>query len=296
MAQGRRWTIFGGSLAGVALIALLVGSRIKKKTARLSMQSQTYTGKNEFHRQLEEARRLREFARSITEGKHHGHFERKVNRCLQTHEAAELVLRQSLIDDAWVLVRALVEHAVNAIYMLYISDAATADNFNDFQDYLSYKVLLDLKGTDEPMLRKLVSHEEEEKARLRFEKVRDRFDDKRGDKWCADDALYKRAARIDGAVSQQTGEKHTDLLWLVNTLWRYASQYTHGVAGPLADHFEEKEEIVVLRRKPTYGEAAKAMQSANSALYHVLLPVDARMGGKNAAELSRRFEAWVAGK
>jgi len=81
------------------------------------------------------------------------------SRCLQTHEAAELVVKQSLIDDVWVLVRALVEHAVNAVYMLYVADSATAHDFNDYQDYLGYKVLLDLKGTDEPMLRKLVSAE-----------------------------------------------------------------------------------------------------------------------------------------
>lgn len=136
------------------------------------MDARDEADKNEFHRQLEEAHRLREFAYSITEGKHQGNFERKdyiafalFNRCLQTHEAAELVVKQSLIDDMWVLVRALVEHTVNAVYMLYVADFATADNFNDYQDYLAYKVLLDLKGTDEPMLRQLVSAEEEEKGR-----------------------------------------------------------------------------------------------------------------------------------
>lgn len=50
--------------------------------------------------------------------------------------------RQSLIDDVWVLVRALVEHTVNAVYMLHVADAGTADNFNDYQDYVAYKVLL----------------------------------------------------------------------------------------------------------------------------------------------------------
>jgi hypothetical protein len=103
-----------------------------------------------------------------------------------------------------------------------------------------------LKGTDEPMLRQLVSADEEEKSRLRSEKVRAQFDDKRGDKWCPDDVLYKRAARIDAAVSQQVGEKRSDLLWLVNTIWHYASEYTHGMARPLSDHFEEKEETVVI--------------------------------------------------
>jgi hypothetical protein len=303
MPKWRSWRVLGGSLAGIAFIALLLGSRIKKKAVRTSMQAQADADKNEFQRQLEEAHKLREFAYSIAEGKHHGNFERKdyiafalFNRCLQTHEATEIVARQSLIDDVWVLVRALVEHAVNAVYMLYVADAATADNFNDYQDYLAYKVLLDLKGTDEPTLRTLVSAEEEEKGRVRFEKVRGRFDDKRGDKWCADDALYKRAAKVDWIISQQAGEKRSDFLWLVNSLWRYASGYTHATAGSLSDQLEERDEEVVIRRKYTYSEAAKAVLSANSALYHVLLPLDVRLGGKNAAELNRRMGAWLAGK
>src|SRR5216683_5627509 len=125
----------------------------------------------EFNRQLGEAVRIREFARYITEGAHHGDFERKdyiafalFNRCLQTHEAMELVARQSLLDDAWVLVRSLVEHAVNAVYMLKIADAATADNFNDYHHYSAYKVLLDLRAIDGAMLRQLVSEDEEEKS------------------------------------------------------------------------------------------------------------------------------------
>ena len=301
MPRLRSWTVLCGSLAGIAVAALFLGIRFKKKAAKASMQ--TEADKSEFHRQLEEAVRLREFAYSVAEGKHYANFERKdyialalFSRCLQTHEAAELVVKQSLIDDVWVLVRALVEHAVNAVYMLYVADSATADDFNDYQDYLGYKVLLDLKGTDEPMLRKLVSAEEEENARLRFEKIRDRFDGKRGDKWCADDALYKRAAKVDAVVSRQAREKRTDFLWLVNTLWRYASGYTHGTAGSLSHHLEEKGEEVWIKRKPTYAEAAKAMQSANSALYLVLLPIDVRLGGKHAAELNRRFNAWVGGK
>lgn len=41
------------------------------------MDARADKDKIEFHRQLEEAHRLREFAYSIAEGKHHGHFERK---------------------------------------------------------------------------------------------------------------------------------------------------------------------------------------------------------------------------
>lgn len=267
------------------------------------MGAQTDPDKAEFERQLEEAGQLRKFAYSISEGKHHDNFERKdyiafalFSRCLQTHEAVELVVRQSLLDDGWTLVRSMVEYAVNAVYMLYIADAKTADSFNDYQDYLAHTVLLDLKGTDEPTLRKLVSAEEEEKSRVRYEKVRSQFDGKRGDKWCAEDALYKRAARVDAAVSQQVGEKRSDLLWLVNTIWRYASGYTHGMAGSLSDHLEEKGEEVWIKRKPTYAEAAKVLLSANSALYQVLLPIDVRVGGKNAAKLNQRMNAWLGAK
>jgi hypothetical protein len=254
-----------------------------------------------FNRQLEEARQLREFAHSIIDGKHHGHFERKdyigfaqFNRCLQLHESTEVLARASLIDDAWVLVRSLVEHAVNSFYMFNVADAATADNFNDYQYYLAFKNVLDLKGTDEAMLKKLVSSEDEEKMRLRFEGVRARFDNKRGDKWCVDDALYKRAIRLDEIASRQSGEHRTEWAWLVNTLWRYASVYTHGTAGALSDQLEEGSDGVVVRRTYTYVEAAKVVKSANSAMYLVLMPVDARLGGKNSAELNRRFGEWTS--
>jgi hypothetical protein len=294
------WIVIIGAVAGSALFALRPWRR--ERATGLSLDAQVDAERVEFERQLQEASNLREFAYSIALGEHQGHFERKdyiafilFNRCLQTHQAAEIVARQSLIDDVWVLVRSLVEHAVNAVYMLQIADAKTADDFNDYQHYLSYQALLDLKATDEPMLRQLVSLEEEERERLQFERVRGRFDGKRGDKWCADDALFKRAAQVDAAISAQLAEKRSDLKWLVNTLWRYASGYTHGTARSLSSHIEETDDGVRIKRKPTYAEAAKAMESANSALYQVLLPIDVRLGGKHATELNRRFDAWVSG-
>ena len=68
------------------------------------------------------------------------------------------------------------------------------------------------------------------------------------------------------------------------------------MAGSLSDHLEEKGEEVWIKRKPTYAEAAKVLLSANSALYQVLLPIDVRVGARNATELNQRFNAWVAGK
>jgi hypothetical protein len=281
------------------LIAVLVKYRTKN-SSRNKMNAQL--AEAEFKRQLEEAVRVREFAYSIAEGKHDGHFERKdyiglslFNRCLQIHEAAEIIARSSLIDDAWVLIRALVEHAVNSVYMLCVADARTADDFNDYGDYLNYKTLLDLKATDEAVLRGEVTAPEEEKLRLRFEAVRARFDDKRGDKWCIDDAVYKRAAHVDRAVAAARGERRSDLLWLVNSVWRHASTYTHGTARALSDQVRQDGEVVTIRRSYTYEEAAQAMHCANLALYLVLLPVDIRLGAKNAPELNQRLERWAVG-
>jgi hypothetical protein len=258
---------------------------------------------DELTRQLEEAVRIREFAGSIVEGRHDGNFERKdyiafalFNRCLQSHEAIQLLVRQSLIDDVWILVRSLVEHAVNAVYMLNVADGATADDFNDFQNYLGYKALLDLKATDGAMLRHLVSEAEEEKGRLRFEAIRDRFDNRRGDKWCVDDRLYKRAARVDAGISAATRDERSDFLWLVNSAWRHGSVYTHGMAGALFDQVQEKDDAVIFHRTYTYDEAAKALLVANFALYLVSLPVDVRLGGKNGAELNRRMGRLVPGR
>lgn len=257
----------------------------------------------EYDRQSREARSVREFAYAIAEGKHTNHFERKdyigfglFNRCLQTHQAIEYLVAQSLLDDGWVLVRSLVEHAVNSAYMFYVADAATADAFAYYSDYLNYTSLLDLKGTDESMVRQLVPVEEEEKLRLKYEAVRARFDGKRGDKWCADDALYKRAAHIDAVVSASKQEKLTDFRWLVNSLWRYASTYTHGTAGALTHQLSEGSEGVIVQRTYSYDEAARVLLSTNAALYLVLLPVDVRLGAKHVPELNERFNRWVSSK
>jgi hypothetical protein len=290
---------FGG--AAILTLANVLAKYIAVKKSRSKMNA--HLAEAEFKRQLQEAVRLREFAYSIAEGKHDGHFERKdyiglslFNRCLQTHQATEIIVRSSLIDDSWVLIRALVEHAVNSVYMLYVADAQTADDFNDYGDYLIYKTLLDLKATDETVLRKEVTTVEEEKMRLRFEAIRTQFDNKRGDKWCVDDALYKRADHLDHVVGAAKGEQRSDFLWLVNSVWRHASTYTHGTARALTEQVKQEDEVVTIKRKYTYEEAAQALHSANLALYLVLLPIDVRLGGKNTAELNMMLERWASGK
>jgi hypothetical protein len=249
--------------------------------------------------QLKYDKDAREFVNSVVLVKHTGEFHRKdyiafglLTRCLQTHEAIETLIRASLVDDAWVLIRALVEHAVNCGYMLRVADAQTADDFAGYQDYKLYLELQDLKATDEALLRQAVTAENEEELRKKYEGVRARFDNKRGDKWCADDRLYVRANKLD-ATMKEGGKEHHDFLWLVNSVWRYGSSFTHGSADALTHQMKETEEGVEFRRKYTNEEAAKALNSSTLALYLLFPIIDERLGGKNQEGFKKHFSAWI---
>ena len=253
------------------------------------------------NRELEEAGSIRRFAYSFLEGEHKGDFRREdyialilFNRCLQTHEATEILVRHSLIDDAWALIRALAEHAVNCAYMLMVADAQIANDFSDYPKYRRYKELLYLKKTNEDLLRKTVTAEQEETMRTQFEAVRSRFDGKHGDRWCPDEKLYKRAARVDERITEAAGEKRDDFQWLVNFVWGHVSAYVHGAANVLAQQVTGIADGVRIQRKYTFEEAAQALFSANLALYVALLPVDQLLGGKNVEELKGRFAEWSA--
>jgi hypothetical protein len=251
-----------------------------------------------FEFQLKEASELRSFAYSITSGTHHGHFERKdyiglamFARCLQTHEATEIVVRQSLVDDGLVLVRALVEHAVNAVYMLMVADAHTADAFADYGEYLLYEQFASLKAADPDLMSAKVSAEGERKMRERYDAIRSQFEGKRGDKWCVHDALYKRASHLDHTLRQP--EVNTEWRLLVNAVWRHASTYTHGTARALAAQMTQEDEVTTLERKASYKEGAEVLQSANTAVYLALLPVAGRLGA-DLAPIHERFGRWVS--
>ncbi len=246
--------------------------------------------------QLEQSDALRKFAYTALVDEHTGRFLRGdyiaailFYRSLQTHEATEILVRQLLVEDARVLVRVLVEHAVNCAYMLTVADAQTADDFVDYPKYKRYKVLQALKRTDESLLRRSVSAEREEQLRKEFEALRPRFKNRRNDGWCVDDQLHKRAARVDEKISQARQEEHTAFRWLVNSEWRFASSHVHGTADALANQVSQIEGGATIEQKFKPEEAAQALYCANFALYLVLPLVDQLLGGKYAEEIKLRF-------
>lgn len=249
--------------------------------------------------QLHHAEGTREFAYSILQGEHKDNFERKdyigfglFNRCLQTHESIEHLVRKPMLDDAWILTRALVEHAVNSAYMFYVADSRTADDFADYPPFQQFEVMQGLKGADDRLFQQLYSPEDAAQIQKRFEAVKARFQDRRGDRWCDDDRLYKRARRVDQKISEAMGETHCDFLWLVNSVWRHGGAYVHGTAGALVDQVSETADGVKIQRKYTREEAAQIVFSANLAFFLILLLVELRLGQGNVQEIKRQFTAW----
>jgi hypothetical protein len=259
--------------------------------------------KSNLEHQLSHAQRLRTLSWAIIEGEHKAiegdEFRRKdylafglFTRMMQTHEAIEVVVRNSLVDDGWTLLRALVEYATNSAYMLLVADNQTADDFVDLRHHANYSQLLDLRATDQALVDEMYDHDLQEELRLKYEAVRARFDNRRGDRWCNDDRLYKRACRVDEKMSQIAGEPRTDFLFLVNSVWRHGSSYVHGSANSLAAQMKESDVGVVIQRNYTREEGAEVIFAANLAVYYALLRVDARLGGRNADRIKGQFTEW----
>lgn len=249
--------------------------------------------------QLKHSAAIRQFSYSIFTGEHKGEFLRNdyiglalFNRCLQTHEAVEVVVRRSLIDDAWVLVRTLVENSVNCAYMIAIADAQTADDYVDYAKFKRYEDLRVLKSTNESLFSQSYSAEDEDVFRKLFESVSPRFQNRRGDRWCVDDRLYKRAARVDAKISEGMGEPHSEYLWIVNSVWRHGGSHVHGMADTPAYQTSPVEDGVVVQRRYEKKEGAAVLHSSNLALYLSALLVDIRLCGKNGDEIKRRLYDW----
>jgi hypothetical protein len=171
---------------------------------------------------LADAKQKREYCHSIFVGQHRREVQREdtialslYSRCLQCHEAIEILVSRSLVDDAWVLLRAMIEHSINCAYMLLIADAQTASDFADYDNYTNYEYLQSIKSTDERAFRHQVPLDVEEKAHARYEQVRFRYDSRRGmDKWCPDGALWKRADLVDKYIKSASPEEASPFLWL----------------------------------------------------------------------------------
>ena len=247
--------------------------------------------------QLELAHRLQKLAAEIVaEPPHMTHGEvigvLLLMRCVETHEAIELLAQNSMLRDAMVLLRVSVEYGVNSAYMMYCGDDQTVEDFVDHSNYQIFKEFQTIKTANEPLFRSIVSAESQAEMQQRFEKLR-RFDTKPGDKWSVDDRLYKRAAKLEGAITEYIRERYQSdfpssnglvYTMLVNLLWRRGSAFVHGTAGSILSELSSDHGAISLRQESA-DEAAKTLAIANYNLFLLLRATDSRLGAKNYSAL-----------
>jgi uncharacterized protein DUF5677 len=210
-------------------------------------------------------------------------------RSLQTHEAAEILVRAGLVEDARILARVMVEQEVNCAYMLLLGDDQAVSDFVDYPKYKNYKILQDLKKTDESRLRSEVSLELEGKVRAQYDLLHMRFKDRRNGEWCADGPLHERAKKVDDHIAGKLKQSYSQFRWLVNSEWRFSSSHVHGMADVLAEQISKQGEVVTIEQKFDPEEAAETMYCSNFALGLALHLVDQSLGGKKANEILAQF-------
>ena len=211
-------------------------------------------------------------------------------RSLQTHEAIEILVRQKLVEDARVLVRVLVEHAVNCSYMLLVGDGETAADFTKYLRYWNYILMRGLKAVDESRFRKNVSVELENETREEHENLGPRFKDRRNGEWCVDGKLHQRAAKVDEKLAEFIKQPYIEFRWLVNSEWRFAGSHVHGNADALLEQVSRSENVITIEQKYDPEDAAEALYSANFALSLVLHLIDSLLGAKNAVTISAQLK------
>jgi hypothetical protein len=247
--------------------------------------------------QLEQAVELRTLAYEVVVAEHRGTFTRAQNlasmlfyRSIQTHEAVEILVRQQLVEDARILLRVLVEHAVNFAYMLIVADDSTVDDFARFPKYWRYKILQGVKIANEARVRKFMSPEEEEEMRLEHEALKPRFKGRANGEWCADRKLHERAAKVDKKLGEALNTKYGQFLWMVNTEWRFASSYVHGMSDSLLDQVSEVGGVITIEQKFDAEDAATALYSANFAIALCIPLLDNSLGERHAAKISLQMQ------
>ncbi len=252
--------------------------------------------------QFEQARELRNLAYTVilVDGVRDSKMEQRIAltmfyRCLQTHEAIEILLGQKLklVEDARVLVRVLVEHVVNCAYMLLVGDEATATDFIQYPRYWNYILMGDLKAVDESRFRKSVSVELEDETRNEYEALLPRFKNRRNGEWCVDGKLYQRAAKVDEKFTEFTKRPHIEFRWLVNSEWRFAGSHVHGNADALLEQISRSENEITIEQKYDPEDAAEALYSATFSLSLVLYPMDTLLGTKNRAAISAQLSKFA---
>jgi hypothetical protein len=177
-----------------------------------------------------------------------------------TFDAIKLLSDNSCVDDAYALVRCLIETVINGAYVLFEGDAA-ADDYKDFPDYRSWQEFESLRKVAPAYAGTLPSQTIAEMKKA-HDFVKHRY---RGSDWSRDN-FFKRAVKVDAHIAPTCNS----MQMLVNIAWRKSSVYVHGTAESIAQRFCMEDGVIVIHRKPSEHEAAWVLFFANMAMFSLL--------------------------
>ena len=240
------------------------------------------------------AAELSTFANQVFEGTHTAEteFTRKdyvffglADKARVTFDAIVLLCDQSLIDDAFILIRAMVEAVINGTYVQHMGDEA-ANDYAGFPDFWDWIVFTDLQAVA-PEITDQSPRDEIEEMRRKHEAVRDRYAQFRRGDWCQH-TLFQRAALVDVAASKDFNLMRV----LVNHVWRKASVYVHGTADSIASRVHRTESGVAIKRTFTREEGAGILYMANMTMFMLLALVDMRLGKRHVEKWRELYDRW----
>ena len=240
------------------------------------------------------AAELSTFANQVLEGTHTAEteFTRKdyvffglADKARMTFEAIVLLCDHSLIDDAFILIRSMVEAIINGTYVQHMGDDV-ANHYADFPDYWDWVVFTDLQAVA-PEITRETPQEEIEQMRQKHEVVRDRYVRFRRGEWCQHN-LFQRGVVVDAAASNDFNLMRV----LVNLVWRKASVYAHGTADSIASRVNQTESGIAIKRTFTRKEAAGMLFMANMAMFMLLALMDLRLGRRHVEKWHELYDRW----
>ncbi len=207
------------------------------------------------------------------------------DKSLHTFEAIQVLCANSLLDDAYVLVRILIEGIINGTYVSTMNDSV-ANDYADFSDYREWIEFQDLAKVA-PEITSTVPTTDVEEMKRKHAALRARYEKNANGDWSPEN-LFKRAAAIDMAVGHGLNLMRT----LVNSPWRKACAWVHGTSASILSRVEESKSGVVIHRRYRAEEAAGVLFMSNMAIFALLALADLRLGTKNKNDWRSLYDFW----
>lgn len=205
------------------------------------------------------------------------------DKCFSTAAAIYCLCNHGFVDDAFALLRVLIEGMINAVYILE-SDDQIAEDYVDYPMFHAWDQFEKIRAVA-PDLATYVSQDEQEQMKVEYEHTCARYEKNPNRDW-AKENIFSRAKFLDARAEYNIFRS------LINVTWKTASAYVHSTATSLRSRITEDEKHVNISRVPTKEEKAVVLHSSNMALFTLVSLLDIRLGGKGKERWKELYTKW----